>query len=276
MTAPPVPVSLAPVPALPAPNPRLRVDDSDHTRKLFGSPLLDAFKFIHKEAPGFYASDLDLALVEEGDPHLALVEQVPEGVAAFLEVKRKGERFSFAQITLLNQSRQLAPVYVVIVRVDPSPYPDFPRGGPVPQVVIEYLGGSRGPRGSPSSWTPGKSFEVGDWKGFWKWERELRGSYRRAGGGPGWHLRPSAPFGTSAPDDVGGAPDGVRAMDTDEPHALGGADDDQDEVRADVEEEWAKVLAKEGARFPRRSRGGVRGTGGALPRRSGGGGGAPR
>ena len=83
---------------------------------------------------------------------------------------------------------------------------------------------------------------MGDWKGFWTWERELRGSYRRGRGGPGWHLRPSAPFGTSAPD-------GVRAMDTDEPHALGGAGDDQDELRADVEEEWAKVLAKEGARF---------------------------
>lgn len=153
----PLPARPGPGTAVRPPTPGLVVDDTAHSLTLAGGPRPDAFKASHKTAlgPGYWASDLDLVLVEKAPP----------GVVAVLEVKQPGEPASFAQVVLLNRLLTVAPVYFV--------YVDDPRRGPF--RVVPYLGGDWRP--SPPTLITGPPRFLADWHAFRTWETALRRAY---------------------------------------------------------------------------------------------------
>lgn len=143
---------------------RLLVDDTAHSLSLAGGPRPDAFKAQHKLklGTGYWASDLDLVLVEKAPP----------GVVAVLEVKQPDEPASMAQVILLNALLALAPVFLLYVG-DPG------RG---PFRVVPYLGGDWRPR--PPVLDTGPPVFLIDWHSFRTWEAGLRRAYRTRGGTP--------------------------------------------------------------------------------------------
>lgn len=141
---------------------RLIVDDTAHSLTLTGAPRLDAFKAQHKArlGPGYWASDLDLVLVEKAPP----------GIVAVLEVKQPDEPASMAQVILLNALLALAPVFLLYVG-DPG------RG---PFRVVPYLGGDWRPR--PPVLDTGPPGFLADWHALRTWETALRRAYREGAG----------------------------------------------------------------------------------------------
>ena len=72
---------------------------------LKGSPSRDEFKYQHKRKlpSNFYATDLDLALVE-----------TDEGIVAFLDYKNPRDLLTFTETLAYNQLIEIAPVYIIV------------------------------------------------------------------------------------------------------------------------------------------------------------------
>jgi hypothetical protein len=139
---------------------RFVVDDFRHSLTLRGSPRRDAFTLAHKRelGPGFYASDVDLVLVDKAEP----------GIVAFFDCKAPGEPISFAEVIAYEELVPIAPLYVVEV--------DDPRTGPF--TVARYVRGDWGP--SPPVVELEPVARLADWRAFLGWELELRrGRVRR-------------------------------------------------------------------------------------------------
>lgn len=133
----------------------LVIDDFAHSRRLVGAPRRDAFKAAHKVmlgGGGYYASDVDLALVAKA----------PEGIVAFLDCKQPGELLSMAEVLAYNALLVLAPIYVVEVR-------DAWKG---PFRIHRYRGGDHRPR-PPEVQLEAVTTCV-DWPAFKRWEAHLR------------------------------------------------------------------------------------------------------
>ena len=133
----------------------LQVDNFSHSLSLKGAPRRDAFKAAHKAelGPGFFASDLDLVLVQKE----------PAGVVAFLDCKQPGEPISFTEVIAYNALLVVAPIYVVEVR-------DAAARGPF--TVYRYRGGDWHPR--PPAVQLERVLVCPDWRGLKAWEEELR------------------------------------------------------------------------------------------------------
>lgn len=96
---------------------------------LKGSPLRDQFKALHKsELPSHMTGcDLDFMIVEKN----------PDGIVAFMDVKRPGENVTFAEVIGYNALRKVAPLYLLYVNG-----PEALEAGRF--EVQRYLGGNRG------------------------------------------------------------------------------------------------------------------------------------
>jgi hypothetical protein len=136
---------------------RLLVDDFDHALRLRGSPRRDAFKHAHKAmlGHGFYATDVDLVLVEKRPP----------GVVAIVDCKQPGEPVSFAEVLAYTALLSVAPVYLVEV--------DDPLTGPF--AIRRYRTGDWEPRPPEVALEP--VAVCADWAAFRRWERALRRTY---------------------------------------------------------------------------------------------------
>ena len=128
----------------------------DRKRKLKGSESRDTFKQLHKELNRrFYASDLDLVLVEKNPP----------GQVACIDFKLPYDHVSFAEVLTYNDQLKIAPVFII-------ESPD-PLAGPF--RVLQYLGGDWHPE------PPSVKLELvcvcEDWAEFGVWENALRLAY---------------------------------------------------------------------------------------------------
>lgn len=122
-----------------------------------GSEAHDKFKLAHKTqlGVGYYASDVDLALVSKNPP----------GPVAYLDYKRSlGEGVTFAEVLLYNALMRKAPVYIVTGDPEKGPF-----------VIRQYLGGDWRP--DPPQVEYGLEIHIPDWKEFRRWENKLRNKY---------------------------------------------------------------------------------------------------
>ena len=72
---------------------------------LKGSPSRDEFKYQHKRKlpSNFYATDLDLVLVEKD-----------EGIVAFLDYKKPKDLLTYTETLAYNELIAIAPIYIIV------------------------------------------------------------------------------------------------------------------------------------------------------------------
>ncbi len=133
----------------------LRMDE--RTAGLRGSPLRDQFKALHKsELPGHMTGcDLDFMIVEKN----------PDGIVAFMDVKRPGENVTFAEVIGYNALLRIAPLYLL--------YTNGPEALEAGRFEVQrYLGGNRGP--NPPTIRTELYARLNSWEEFRRWEQALR------------------------------------------------------------------------------------------------------
>jgi hypothetical protein len=130
-------------------------------RKLKGSPSRDNFKRFHKELnKRFYATDLDLCLIEKDPP----------GAVAYVDFKGPNEKVTFSEAILYNELIKHAPLFIIrsASAID----------GPF--HIDRYLGGDWKPE--PPRIRTAPILFAENWIELEKWEENLRKEYRKRGG----------------------------------------------------------------------------------------------
>lgn len=127
--------------------------------ELMGSPTRDMFKYLHKDkmGRGFYATDLDLALIGKPDG-------IAYGIIGFIDWKAEGDDLTFSEVIAYNILKLVAPIFIV--------WGKTPEAGPF--RILQYQKGIINPYPRPPTvhWTPRDICK--DWAELKRWEIKLR------------------------------------------------------------------------------------------------------
>lgn len=141
----------------------LRQDERQASLK--GSALNDLFKQLHKSNLPAHMVGCDLDFV--------IVEKNPDCTPAVIDIKRTGEKVTFAEVIAYNvEIRRGRAVYLVYADDEAAI-----RAGRF--LVHRYLGGNRGP--TPPTIRSELYARIDNWEEYRRWEQEIRNATKSNG-----------------------------------------------------------------------------------------------